>query len=242
MIAICPTCHTHCHHGEMKIDEAVIRNWKKAKRNPSNTGYLYIEPGVPPRMLMGCIYWTRKDGGGAVIFRLSTKNCVTFRVIPGNILFVSLTLSDPVGKVIVELRENHLIGALREGVKLESHPGRLRITAPATSEFISQAIVNSYAASNPPAPLTQDDRLTLVDLQVLDIGTVQIGGTWIEEERAVIANADYLSLCTRGQGFYHMCGYGEVRGDKDLAKLPTVVFDGALDESVMSALLANASF
>jgi hypothetical protein len=237
MIAICPTCHYHAHHGEIKIDESTIRSWKKARRNPSNTCYLYIEPGPPPRMLMGRIYWTRKDGDGAVVFRLSARNQVTFRVIPGNILFVSLVLSDPAGHAIVELRENHLTHALREGVKLESRPGRLRVTVPAVDEFVSRAVIDGYETSNPPTPLVKDDRVALIDVQVLDIGTVQIEGAWIEGDRAVVVNSDWLSIWRRGIGFMHLTGYGNVRGDKDLSNLPICEYDGPLNDSVMSACL-----
>jgi hypothetical protein len=237
MIAICPTCHYYAHHGEMKIDEPTVRSWKKARRNASNTGYLYIEPGPPPRMLMGRIYWARKGGDGAVVFRLSSGNNVTFRVIPGNILFVSLDLSDPAGNALVELRENHLTHALREGVNLESRPGRLRVTVPATDEFVSRTVIDSYETSNPPAPLVKNERITLIDLQVLDIGTVQVEGAWIEDNRAVVVNADWLSIWRRGSGFNHLTGYGVVRGDKDLSKLPICEFDGPLNDSVMSAFL-----
>ena len=216
--------------------------WKKARRNPSNTGYLYIEPGSPPRMLMGCMYWARKDGDGAVLFRLSAGNQVNFRVIPGNILVVSLAISGPTGNVIVELRENHLEHALLEGVKLESRPGRLRVTVPATEEFVARAMIDLYDASIAPASLVKEDRLTLIDIQVLDIGTVQVEGTWIEGNKAVIANADCLSICLTGNRFIHLRGYGEIRGDKDLSNLPTILFDGPFDDSVISAGLKIAGY
>ena len=56
-------------------------------------------------------------------------------------------------------------------------------------------------------------------------------------DRAVIVNADFLSICRPGIGFMHLSGYGEVRGDKDLSKLPTFEFDGSFDQSVISAAL-----
>jgi hypothetical protein len=242
MIAVCPTCHYHAHHGEMKIDELTIRSWKKARPNSSNTGYLYIEPGPPPRMLMGRIYWKRKDGDGAIVFQLSAGNQVSFRVIPGNVLLVSLALADPAGNAIVELRENHLTHARREGVDFNSRPGRQRVTVPATDAFVSRAMIDRYQTSNPPAPLVKEGRVTLIDIQVLDIGTVQVEGAWIEGDRAVIANADFLSICRPGIGFMHLTGYGDIRGDKNLLKLPTNEFDGPLNVSVLSAFFGFASF
>jgi hypothetical protein len=241
MIAICPTCHYYAHHSEMKIDDSTIRSWKKARRTPSNTGYLYVEPGPPPRVLIGRIYWRRKDGDGAVVFRLSPRNRVSFRVIPGNILCVTLILSDPAGNAIVQMRENHLI-TRREGVTLESRPGRLRVSVPATNEFISSAMIDAYQASNPPRLLVKEERIAIFDIQVLDVGTVQVEGVWIEDDRALIVNADFLSIFMLRRGFCHISGYGEVRGDKDLSKLPTCEFDGPLDDSVIGAFLNSNSF
>ena len=242
MIALCPTCHHYAHHGEMKIDESTIRSWKKARRNPSNTGYLPIERGPPPRMLMGRIYWKRKDGDGAVIFQLFARNQVSFRVIPGNILLTSLVVSDPAGNAMVELRKNHLTHALREGVKLESRPGRLRVTVPATGEFVSRAMIDSFQTSYPLGLLVKEERITLIDIQVLDIGTVQVEGVWIEGDRAVIVNADFVYIYRPGIGFNRWSGYGNVRGDKDLSNLPTLEFDGPLDISVVSAFLKIPAF
>ena len=236
MIAICPTCHYHAHHGEMKIDELTIRSWKKARRNASNTGYLYIEPDPLPRMLMGRIYWKRQVGDGALVFQLSVRNQVSFRVIPGNILLVSLTLADSAGNALVELRDNHLTHAPRDGVSFDSRPGRLRVSVPATGEFVSRAMIDGYQTSNPPGTLVKEGRISLLDIQVLDVGTVQVEGAWIEDDHAVIANADFLSIWRPGIGFGHLSGYGELRGDKDLSKLPTIQFDGSLTESILSAL------
>lgn len=151
MIAICPTCHHHAHHGKLKIDEAAIRSWKRLRVTPSNAGHLYIEPGPPPRMLMGRIYLARKSGDGALVFRLSERNQVSFRILPGNLMMTSLVISDPVGEPLVEVRENHLTHSLREGVEFDSRPGRLRVTVAATGEFVPRAMIDLYQASNPPA-------------------------------------------------------------------------------------------
>ncbi|MBI3416753.1 MAG: HNH endonuclease [Verrucomicrobia bacterium] len=242
MIAICPTCHGHAHYGEMKIEESTIRSWKKARPNPSNTGYLYIEPGPPPRILMGRIYWNRKDGDGAIVFQLSARNQVSFRVIPGNILLASLVVSDPVGNAIVELRENHLIHARREGVKFEQRPGQLRVTVPATDEFVSCAMIDNFQTSYPLRLLVKEERITLIDIQVIDIGTVQVEGVWIEGDRAVVANADFVYIHRPGIGFNGWTGYDKVRGDKDLSNLPLVTFDGPLEISVMQAFFKIPAF
>lgn len=193
-------------------------------------------------MLMGRIYWKRQDGNGTAVFRLSARNEVRFRVVEPNILVVALTLSNPAGDVVVQMRDNHLTHETCQGLSLDSRPGRLRVTVPATNDFVSAAMINRYESSNPPAALVKEGRVTLLDIQVLDLGTVQVDGMWAEGERGVVANADFLSICQPGGGFVHISGYGEKRHDKDLANLPIMEFVGSLDESVLSAAIRSRGF
>lgn len=240
MIAICPTCHEHAHRGEIKIDDQTIRGWKKCKRNPANTGYLYIEPGPQARLLMGNVYWRRSDDNDVIVFRLSDRNSVRMRVIPGNILMVSLSLANQRGEVIVEMRENHLLHIPNSRIKLESRPGRLRIVVPATEEFVSLAMIAAYRNSCSHDLVSAENQVTLLDLHVVGIGTVEVAGIWTQGDRAVIANANMVSVFQPWRGFVHLSGYGQVRGDKDIANLPVFQFNGPLDESVMSAVFKDS--
>src|SRR5262249_4117526 len=83
MIAICPTCHSHAHYGQLKIDDETIRSWKAIDRPPSTRGHIYVEPGEECRILLGSIYVTNGPSNpqGLIVFNLSQNNQLSFRVV-----------------------------------------------------------------------------------------------------------------------------------------------------------------
>ena len=85
-----------------------------------------------------------------------------------------------------------------------------------------------------------DGRLTILDLEVLDRGLVQVQGVWAEDQRAVAITQDCLSLCVPEKGgFIHFQGYGDLRGEpKNRAKLPVFSYDGAVEYSALARFLA----
>jgi hypothetical protein len=92
-----------------------------------------------------------------------------------------------------------------------------------------------------PTPLIERGRFTVLDIEVLAPGHVQIQGVWAEDERAVVITQDWLSICTRRRnGFVHLRGYGERRDEpKDLSNLPVFRYEGPIQYSVLSCLLHN---
>jgi hypothetical protein len=234
MIAICPTCHNYAHHGELRIDEHTIRSWKKIVRNPYNRGYLYIEPGPNPRVLLGSIFLTRRQGGGLVIFDFGDSTKLSFRVLAGNVLLVSMKLTSPDGRLIVEVRDNHLEHALAPGVIYQARPGRHRVTVPSTGGYVPQPILDAYLAETAHEPIVHDGQITILDLSVVDPGTVKAEGVWATADRAAIVTPHEFAIW-KAPGFVLFRGVDD-RGEPtdDLLKLPTVDHVGPIGFDVLS--------
>ena len=85
-IAICPTCHYHAHHGELKIDQRSSQ-LEKDTRRPSNTGHLYIDP-VSRDLDRNTLFRPER-----VEIALSSSTClkdkVSFRILPGSLMMAS---------------------------------------------------------------------------------------------------------------------------------------------------------
>ncbi len=240
MIAVCPTCHTHAHHGLLQIDDATIRSWKSIQRSPSHQGHIYIEPGESCRVLLGSIFMTNgpKSTEGVTLFRFSSENKLGFRVSGGEILMMNLTITNSVGHELLRIVDSHIKHNAIEPVRYEERKGRARVTAPATTEYLPDWLTAKYN-ENPPASLVEDGRFTVLDIEVLDRGLVQVQGVWFEDQRAVVVTRDCLSVClARTNGFVHIRGYGERRGEpKNLKKLPVCQYDGLIDYSVLGSVL-----
>src|SRR5438128_2235238 len=73
MIAVCPTCHSHAHRGQLIIDDDTIRRWKLIRRSTSDRGHIYVEPGDTCRVLLGSIHITNGPANrdAIMLFRLS---------------------------------------------------------------------------------------------------------------------------------------------------------------------------
>lgn len=244
MIAICPTCHSHAHYGQLKIDALTIRRWKAICRPLRPKGHIYIEPGQQNRLLLGSIYMTRNDQSDLMVFRLSARNQLSFRVINDVIMNLSLAISDTTGCKVVSVIDGHVFYSEDQDVKYQSRPGRVSLTVPANSRFVSAELLKRYAENNPPAPLVVNGRITLLDLEVIVPGTVQVRGVWDEGNRVVVVTEDWLSICSlEKNGFCHFKGYGEKRDDKkDLNNLPVFEYSGPLSVSVLSAAFKFREF
>ena len=246
MIAICPTCHSQVHYGGLKIDDATVRHWKQIQRikGPIRE-QVYVEPSPACRVLLGSLIFANGPNAsrGITAFELSPRNKLGFSVVDDAILSLNLSVADTKGREVVRVVEGHLAVAPVEPVRYESRVGKYSISAPATEDYIPEwARVGQ--ALNAPEALVENGRLTLLELEVIDPGLVQVRGVWLEEDRALVVLRDSLSLCpSRDRGFFHVKGYGEMRNEpKDLAKLPVFIPDGPITFSMIGAAFKIPGF
>jgi hypothetical protein len=211
MIAICPTCHAHVDRGSLTIDEPTIRSWKAIRRESSTLGHVYVEPGGRCRVRLGSIDMVSADSrpDPVVVFRLSPNNEAGFRVADREILQLNLRLADTQGRDLVRVVDGHLRHAPDPPVTYESRPGRHRITAPATPDYLPAWVLERYTRdqrNDSPHLLVEGGRFTALDIEVLDRGLVQVQGVWVEGDRAVVAGPAMLSLHLPSCGGFIHCG------------------------------------
>jgi hypothetical protein len=93
MVAICPSCHDSVHHGSLRILDQTLYRWKSVTRTAdAGRGHLYVEPGRQAKLLLGSI--AVAGDAGLLVFELSTGSCLSFALKEGDIMLLSLTLSD----------------------------------------------------------------------------------------------------------------------------------------------------
>jgi hypothetical protein len=169
MIAICPACHEAAHRGDLRIDDATILRWKRIVRKPSNRGHIYVEPAGSSRLLLASIYLTNgpRNAGGATVFELSPQNRLSFRIVDGEILHLNVNITNTNGVEIVRVADGHLKYDLLAPILCENRPGKFRLTAPATPEFLPAWVLERYNESRPVEPFAENGRFTILDIETL---------------------------------------------------------------------------
>lgn len=228
MIAVCPTCHDHAHRGPLKIDDETIRLWKGLARIPTNRGYFYIEPSSEVHFLFGTLLLSAPKPGPMLntVFDLSARNQLGFRVEANDLVGLYLSICDSSDNVILKIVNGHLEHHAREVLGFDSRPGRVRVRAPATAEFLPQWIVRDCFGPDKVLQIA-DGQFTLLDLEVRALGLVQVQGVWTEDRRALVVGSEMLAFSRGdpdwGDGFVYWAGYREQIGDGGTA---TIRFDG----------------
>jgi len=246
MIAVCPTCHRQMHYGRLVIDDNTIRQWKQIQRT---TGPIrecvYVEPGDDCSVLLGSLILTGGPNAprGLTAFQLSTRNRLGFSVIDGTALALNLSVADTRGRDVIRVVDSHLTIAPVEPVRHESRTGKHTVTALATDEYIPEWVIAGQAV-NAPETLVENEQFTVLDVEVMKPGLVEVHGVWVEDDRALVVVCDWLSICpSRDRGFFHVKGYGDNRAEaKNLSRLPVFRYEGPITLSVIGAAFRLPGF
>lgn len=253
MIALCPNCHRNSHYGFLMIDEATIRFWKRIRRPTIKRGHLYVEPGNDCKILLGSIYLQNESSTnpfGMTVFQLSSTNKVSFRIVDNDILLTNLVTTVR-GQEVVRVVDGHLRAQVDEPVRYEARPGKHRITAPAAPEYIPAWVLDLYdqsttefSAGKKHSLVDEKGRFTILDLEVINRGVLQIQGVWVEGDLALVVGRDWLSIkLPIMTGFGHIRGYADsIDAPKDLNRLPVFTYSGDLNFSALSGVLECGYF
>jgi hypothetical protein len=184
MIAICPSCHDAVHHGPLAIDDETVYRWKKIDRSATTTrDLLYVEPGASSKLLLGTIAVTGQRG--VTVFDLGQPTRLSFRVEDDDLMLVNLVVSTACGDEVLRVVDNHVRHAAEDPVVYERVPGHVRVTVPASKEFIPDWAMRRLRLFEP--EFAETGSFPLLDLEVLEPGLVRIQGVWNAAEHVVIA-------------------------------------------------------
>lgn len=196
MIAICPSCHDSAHHGNLKISDDLLYQWKGVARPTSpDSVHIYIEPSRELKLLTGsiCIATTNDQ---AAVFELSNFNHLKLRALDGDILQVNIRLNDASGNEIIRVVENHVRASRSNGAKFDYRAGRARVIVPATANFAPAWLIEQVQYQNP--DFASNGQIIALDLEVIKPGLVRVQGCWPDGDIGVVMTEQALSFYTRG--------------------------------------------
>lgn len=196
MIAICPSCHDAAHHGNLKISDDLLYQWKGVVRPTSpDSVHIYVEPARELKLLTGsiCIATTNDQ---AAVFELSNSNHLKLRVLDGDLLQVNIRLNDASGKKILRVVENHVRVSRNNNAKFDYRAGRMRVTVPAIANFAPKWLIEQVRYQNP--NFASNGQIIALDLEVIKPGLVRVQGCWPDGGVGVVITEQALSFCNRG--------------------------------------------
>jgi hypothetical protein len=207
MIALCPSCHDAVHHGQLKISEELLYEWKAANRPATpDSVQLHIEPAQSLKLLTGTVA-VSTTSGQVVVFQLSNTNHLKVRILDQDILLVSSRLLDRRGSEILRVVENHVRVTRDERVSFACRAGHARISMPIDERFLSPWMLEQIQASDP--ALIADERIVAMDIQVLKAGLARVQGCWADENSGVLITEKKLTFFERGRVPMSISGEGE---------------------------------
>lgn len=213
MLAVCPTCHDAIHSGALPISDQTVRRWKKIKRSGTGSDHVYIDPGSSSKVLLGSI--ASMGSGGVTVFDLGPANQLSFRVEGNDIMLLNLSIARSDGEGLLRIIDGHVRHAVTDPVEYERVPGHVRVTSPMSEDFVAGWILEAIRTHESEL-ISEDDRLTLLDVEVLEPGLVRVQGVWGAPEHAIVITPTEIAfldpnltspLSLRGAGaesvFYH---------------------------------------
>jgi hypothetical protein len=191
MIAVCPACHDAIHHGAIRLDDAVVYQWKTISRKSNQVrSHIYVEPGEPVKVLLGSI--AVASASRALIFQLSPLNRLSFTIKDGDILILDLSICTLEGQEILRVSDNHVKHNRMAGVEFQQIPGTIRVLTPCAKEFIPDWVLQQMRIQEPTFGI--GGRLTISAISVLKPGLAQIEGVWAQKDKAVVVTQERLAF------------------------------------------------
>jgi hypothetical protein len=191
MVALCPSCHDHVHHGPLVVDDATVHRWKAIERSKGGVhDHVYVEPGNSPRLLLGTIAITGQDG--VSVFELGRSNTLSFRLADDDIMLLNLAISTTAGDEVLRIVDGYVRHEAEEPVRYERVQGHVRVTATTSEEFMPSWALTALRVQEP--NFSANGRLPLLDLEVLEPGLVRVQGIWNDRRHVVAITTTRLAF------------------------------------------------
>lgn len=195
MIAICPVCHDAVHNGVLEISDETLYQWK-AESSPVRgltTIPLHVEPSADVRLELGS--WSFKTENTLLsLFELSKDNLLGIRLLEPDDLRISARVSDASGREVLRVVENLVRVQLDDRVRVETHPGHIRLTVPATEDYYPRWLLVQLLQLNSIWASTL--RIASLDLHVLRAGVVKVLGCWCERGYGIVSTPSEILVFT----------------------------------------------
>lgn len=192
MIAVCPSCHDEIHNGILGIDDETLLRWKNIKRPNQPSDHLYVEPSDSLKLLLGTIAVTGTSG--LSVFEFTSNNKLSFNILDNDIFLLNLQISSVSGDELIKIKQNHIKYKIGEPLEFNRRPGKISITAPLNPEYIPFWAFFKMWKQEPNFDV--NSRLTLLELEVVEPGLVQVQGIWAESSRVIIITKKSLNFLT----------------------------------------------
>ena len=197
MIAICPACHDAVHHGELKIDDQTLYQWKGIQRPGTKQAHIYIEPRQEAKLLLGSVALT---GPAGVAFHFSSTNQLSFRLVNNEILMLNLCITTVSGTEIIRITDGYVSSSAGAPIRFIKRPGHIKVSAPIMSDILPTWALDAMRAAElyGEPSFASNGELPVLDLEVLEPGLARVQGIWAEKERAVLVTRERLAVIKRG--------------------------------------------
>ncbi len=193
MVAVCPTCHDHIHHGQLPISDEMVRGWKAIHRTGAVVReHFWVEPpddDSPLRLKFGEVCIRGPAGTGVVDLE---DSYLGFEVIEDGLMLTDLRVSALDGTEIVSMNKGHFRHEPRPDVTVQLQRGHFRVTAPVSEEFLPALAIDHIREGNP--GFASDGQLVLLDLEVISPGTVKVQGIFAGGDGMIVGTSDCLYL------------------------------------------------
>lgn len=225
MIAVCPTCHDACHHGDLIISDDILYAWKKTTRPPDKIhSQIYVEPHSISKLLVGTIALQQAKNRKVIVINFSAQNKLDF-YIENDWINVNTTIVNNQGKKALEVTNNRLTLNKDDDFTLTQRPGKLTITVPA-NKFYLPAYALLCMRRNEPS-FADNERVIALELEVIKPGHVRVQGFWTHENQAVVITKKTITFCK-----LYTQDPQSISGDGEDS---VIVYDGPVTTSVFQA-------
>lgn len=189
MIALCPTCHTHAHHGELRVTDEDLYRWKALKRRPSRVDQVSIEPAQEQKLLLGSICVSGPQG--VRVIGLSDTNFLAFTRRDEDLMFLNIGIADREQKPLLSVTEN-VVRYKDDRISFETVPGHVRIMAELASNILPYWLPGVMKEKHPSCLV--DGQILVADLKVQAPGVVKVDGVWCNNDTAMVISDGALSF------------------------------------------------
>lgn len=199
MIAICPTCHENVHNGKLFIDDDILIKWKHIKREKPVEGKLYdqifVEHSPKSKILIG--QFAIAGDLGVKVFDLSKNNKLSFKIEWDDLYQLNAEIKTRQG--IFKVVNNSLKTEIKKPFNYKFRKGKYQVTVPINTGLLPDWAIQQIREKDQSFAI--DNQLILLDIEVVEPGTVKVQGIWEEESYILVVTCKLAAIVRLNQTY-----------------------------------------